>query len=100
MTPQIKAAAALEILYEQTADSAGQFAEESDTLAGSQQILAAQIENVQAKLGGLLAPAVSSATGALSDMVTVADELITRLDELQGTGGERAFPECPTRPSG
>ena len=59
MTPQIKAAAALDILFDQTADSAGQFARESDTLAGAQQILTAKVENAKAAIGEQLAPAVS-----------------------------------------
>ena len=70
-----KATAALDILNEQTADSAGQFARESDTLAGSQQILAAKIENAKAAIGEQLAPAVTAATDAMDALIPIVETL-------------------------
>lgn len=54
----------LEMLYEQTADAAGAFARESATLAGQQQRLKANFENLYATLGTALLPAVTAVVGA------------------------------------
>ena len=51
-----KAQAALAIFYEQTAKTQGQFARESDTLAGQQERLKAKFENTAAALGTQLLP--------------------------------------------
>src|SRR5690606_37618872 len=48
--------AALELITEQTADVQGQFGRESNTAAGQQQRLAAQIENLKVALGEHLLP--------------------------------------------
>ena len=77
--PAAKATAALDILNQQTADSAGQFARESDTLAGSQQILAANVENAKAAIGEELAPAVSAAMGAMQKLMPVVESLTSAL---------------------
>ena len=44
------------MIAEQSADAQGQFAREADTAAGQQQRLAAQVENLKAKLGEQLLP--------------------------------------------
>lgn len=54
------AQATLAILTQQTADAQGQFARESDTAAGSQQRMAAEMENTKAQLGQALLPAMSA----------------------------------------
>ena len=79
MTPQIKATAALDLLFEQTADSAGQFARETDTLAGQQQILTAKVENAKAAIGEELAPAVQAAMGAMDVLIPVVESLTSAL---------------------
>jgi len=51
-----KAQAALSLFYEQTAKTQGQFASESDTLAGQQERLKANFENTASALGTQLLP--------------------------------------------
>lgn len=69
-----KAQATLALIMEQSADAQGQFAREGDTLAGQQQRLAAQFEDLKAEIGAgaipvmkTLAQTASTVTGALSD---------------------------------
>ena len=56
LTAQQKVLAAQKVIYEQTTDAQGDFARTSDGLANQQRILAAQVENLQAKFGELLLP--------------------------------------------
>ena len=63
---QAEAQAALALLTEQTADAQGQFARETDTAAGSQQIAAAQYENARAALGEQLLPIVTEFMNIMS----------------------------------
>lgn len=57
LTFQDKTMARLAILYEQTANSQGQFARESETTAGMLERLNAQFENARAAVGEALVPA-------------------------------------------
>lgn len=57
LNDQQKAQASLSLLTKQTADAQGAFAREADTAAGSQQRMAAKVENLQASLGEKLLPA-------------------------------------------
>jgi len=61
LTAQEKALARLNILYEQTADTAGDFADTSDGLANSQRIMRAQIEDAQATIGTSFMPVLAKA---------------------------------------
>jgi phage-related protein len=70
-----KAQAALALIEEQSADSAGAFASESDTLAGSMQTAKAQLEDVGAELGNVLMPYVVQAVEFIRDLVTKFQEL-------------------------
>lgn len=56
-----RAQALLALIMEQSADAQGQFARESDTAAGSQQRLNAQIEDTQAELGQNFLPVLGAA---------------------------------------
>lgn len=56
---QADATAALELLTQQTAAAQGQFARESDSAAGAQQIATAQMKNATAQIGTALLPAMS-----------------------------------------
>lgn len=56
---QAQAQARLDLLFQQTAKSQGQFARESDTLAGQQQRFAAGVDNLSAKVGKMLLPAAT-----------------------------------------
>lgn len=81
---QADAQAALAILYQQTADAQGQFAEESDTLANSQQTLNAKWENAQAALGEILLPILSIAADVLGKLAGWATENQTAFQILVG----------------
>jgi hypothetical protein len=69
---QAKAQATIEIIMRQSADAAGTFAREADTLQGQQQRLNAEWENAKAELGTALLPALTDVTAALRDGVDVA----------------------------
>lgn len=53
-----RAQAILSLITKQSADAQGQFGRESDTLAGRQQILAAEFENLKAEIGAGVLPAM------------------------------------------
>ena len=74
ITPTAESDCCLDILNEQTATSTGAFARETDTLAGSAQILAAELENAKAELGEQLAPVVLEATGLFTDLIAKLGE--------------------------
>lgn len=83
--------AILTLLNKQTADSQGAFGRESNTLAGQQQRLAAQFENLKATLGTYLLPVITKVTGWVSDNMepaferlsaVVRDEVIPRAREF------------------
>ena len=57
---QAKAQATLELLYQQTAKAQGAFGRESDTLAGQQARLKAELTNISAELGTRLLPVLTS----------------------------------------
>lgn len=78
---QAEATAGLDLLYEQTANTQGQFARESDTLAGGQARLSAKLEDAQAALGDKLLPVMITAVDVLS---TVVDAFSSLDDETQG----------------
>lgn len=72
---QAEATAAMNILLEQTSDVQGQFARESDTAAGSQQRLQAQLENTAAEIGENLLPAKVAVTEAAAGLTGAFDDL-------------------------
>lgn len=78
---QAEATAGLDLLYAQTAKTQGQFARESDTLAGGQARLSAKFEDAQAALGDKLLPVMITAVDVLS---TVVDAFSSLDDETQG----------------
>jgi len=70
---QAQTTALLALVNEQTADSVGTFAAEQDSAAGSAQIAAAQMENLQASMGQALLPVVamlSTSLGLLAGFAT------------------------------
>jgi hypothetical protein len=83
LSEQDKILARYELIMEQTAKTAGDFENTSDSLANSQRILTANIEDLQAKIGGALVPAVASATTVFNDFLTITDGII---DALSGDG--------------
>lgn len=63
-----KAQVVLDSVYKNTAKSAGQFARESDTAAGSAAIASANFENASAALGQALLPAATACAKVLATM--------------------------------
>lgn len=70
LTKQEKALATQALIFEQSADAAGAFARESDTLAGQQERLSANAENLSAKVGGALLPAFTALAKAANDLLS------------------------------
>lgn len=71
---QAKAQARVALIFDQTKDAAGQFGRESDTLAGKQQRLAAKAEDLKAKFGKILTPALLKGADAVDKHVLPAVE--------------------------
>jgi hypothetical protein len=80
-TASLKAAsdatAALSLIQKQAASSAGQFARESDTLAGQQQRFNAELEDARAELGEAFLP-------VMTDLVKVGRDLIPVMRDVAG----------------
>lgn len=64
----------LGLLFDQTARTSGQFARESDTAAGASQRLSAKFENLQARAGKLLLPALVRLADYADDTLLPAAE--------------------------
>jgi hypothetical protein len=69
-----KAQATLQLILDQSSDSAGQFAREADTLAGAQARANAAWEDAKAALGEELLPVVTKATNAFAALFGVISE--------------------------
>lgn len=74
LTSQQKILAANAAIFEQTATQQGQFADESDTLAGKQAILAASWEDIGTKLGTAFLPIAQQVTDYLLNNLLPAVE--------------------------
>lgn len=74
------------LLMQDTAKFAGQFASESDTLAGKQERVNANVENLQASIGQRLIPVIVTVT----DVTLKAVEALEKLDAATG-GGDSLF---------
>lgn len=86
---QAEQQARLELLFRQTAKAAGQFDRESDTLAGSSQRLGAKVDDLEAKFGQLLIPALTDAATWAGDVVVPAlEDLADWLSENKDEFGE------------
>lgn len=89
LTQQNKAAASLELLYQQTGDAAGAFGREQDTLAGKTQRANAQIENNKALVGRAIQsaykdvgiPAVSAFHTALGNVALAFMDLTGEMEK-------------------
>lgn len=97
LTDQQKAMASLSLVYKQTGDAQGAFARENDTFAHKQQVAAAQWDNLQAKIGGLFLPVLTSAMGFLNDVgLPAIDGMIGSITGLgDGIGGLFGSPLPP-----
>lgn len=87
LTMQQKILAAQSAIFKQTSDAQGDFARTSDGVANQQRIMAAQFENVKAKLGTALIPAFAAAIGFLTDKVFPVFESIASVFEKDGLSG-------------
>lgn len=67
ITDQAKQAATLSLIMDQTTDAHGNFADEADTLAGKQQRMKAEWENIKTELGTKLLPVMSDLVGKIND---------------------------------
>jgi hypothetical protein len=82
-TDQAKQAATLSLITKQTADAQGNFAKESDTLAGKQQRLSAQFGNFKTTIGTALLPVMTKVFGFLNDTALPA---ISNFSDSLGKG--------------
>ena len=82
MNAAAKAQAAYALIFEQTALAQGDFARTSGGLANQQRIWAAQVENLKAKIGAGLVPALAS-------ILTLGNELLAS-DAVQNWAGNLA----------
>lgn len=69
MTEQEKRLYRIQLIMAQTAVTAGDFANTSDSLANRQRILSAEVENLSAKIGAQLSPVLISVLEAISPML-------------------------------
>jgi hypothetical protein len=69
LTAAEKSAATQALIFQGAADASGQFARESETLAGKQQRLNAELENIKAVIGEALLPSVVDATDAFAKFI-------------------------------
>lgn len=81
------AQATLALLYGQTADASGQFARETDTLAGSQQIATASWKDAAAALGQSLLPVMATFAQYAADLAGWIEENATLVTILVGVLG-------------
>lgn len=82
-----------DLIMQQSADSQGMFAKESDTLAGKQQRLGAQLKDLGAKIGTFLLPAISAVVGWLSDNLQPAFEKFSGWMKETGVPALKTFYE-------
>jgi hypothetical protein len=87
LTQQQKILAAQSAIFKQTTDAQGDFARTSDGVANQQRIMAAQFENVKAKLGTALMPAFAAAVGFITDKVLPVFSTIADVFEKDGLAG-------------
>jgi len=64
-----KATAALQLIYEQTSKTQGDFADTSTDLANAQRIAGAELENAKAELGAAAAAPLASLTNMATDVI-------------------------------
>lgn len=80
---QAKTQARLALITKQSADAQGAFGRESDTLAGQQQRLSANWDNLKVTIGTALLPALTDATTKVTDFVS-------EMQTGEGAGGDFA----------
>lgn len=88
LTAAEKASAVLAIVQKDGARAMGDFARTSDGAANKQKILTAQVEDQQAKLGGLLLPAWSGFLSVMSDeVIPIMSDVVDWMEQNGETMG-------------
>ena len=87
LTAQQKVLAAQRVIYQQTTDAQGDFARTSDGLANQQRILAAQVDDLQAKFGQLLLPVFQKVVKYINDNILPAVTAMIDGFEQDGLSG-------------
>lgn len=90
LTPQQKILAARALIMKQTSDAQGDFARTSTSTANVAKTLAAEQENLSAKMGGLLAPAFTAVRLKALDGVRGVNGFLDKVieaKEVAGSGG-------------
>ena len=85
MTAAMKIQATYGLLMKETAQTAGDFANTSDSLANRQRILAAEFENMKAKIGEGLLPVVESLLGAVMPLIDGFNKLSPSIRQIGTT---------------
>lgn len=89
----LKQQATSNLLMKQGADASGAFGRETDTLANRQQVLGAMWENLQAKAGAVLLPALTAlATFAIDTLVPNLEKIGPPIQEFASAAGEQLAP--------
>lgn len=88
---QAETQARLALLMDQTSAAQGQFARESDTAAGAQQRMAANVENAKAAMGDILLPVVAQLADKLKGVAEWARENAGAVQLLAGIVGGLAI---------
>ena len=93
LTEEEKMLARIDLIMQQTADSAGQFAREQDTAAGAAAISEARYKNLQAELGTRLLPITTKLTQAKIAFVGIlSSKVIPVVEKLAAFLGETLAP--------
>lgn len=90
---QAEMQARLDLAFQQSSKSAGAFGRESDTLANRQQILGAMWEDLQAKAGQVLLPALTKlGTFAITTLVPALEKIGPPTLDFARAAGDRLAP--------
>lgn len=93
LTDEEKMLARIDLIMQQTADSAGQFAREQDTAAGAAAVSEARYKNLQAELGTKLLPITTKLTQAKIAFVGVlSSKVLPVVEKLAAFLGETLAP--------
>lgn len=93
LTDQQKVQARYSLILKQTADTQGDFARTSDTLANQQRILGAEWKNLRATLGTILLPIITRVAQALTKFLTEnQDDIKKFVDNLNAFVQSDALP--------
>jgi chromosome segregation ATPase len=92
LTDAQKATATLALIQQQASSSAGAFARESDTLAGQQQRLNAELENLRAELGAALIPAMTELVQVARGGIGVLGDVAANIRFIAGEADKALGP--------